>query len=196
VAPTNHRLLATTGLVCLALLCPSVELAGASSPTPTQLAAGHQGSYTWTVKATGLVGSSPCVSVAITHHHGDPFSYDRSRFRECVLAAPGLSRSAPPLMVGGTHLGWDGSRMTIYGVLAAAPARRVRATLSDGVEVERVATSLQRVPVALTARRHMGLRFAVIALSGGHCVERLATESAFGGALWQGTPPELECGPA
>jgi hypothetical protein len=84
--------------------------------------------------------------------------------------------------------------MTIYGVLAAAGARKVRATLSNGVEVARVSTSLQPVPIALTARRVMGLRFAVIALSGSHCVERLAIESAFGRALWQGPPGELDCG--
>jgi hypothetical protein len=86
--------------------------------------------------------------------------------------------------------------MTVYGVLAAAPARKVRATLSDGVELARVSTSLEPVPVALAARRAMGLRFAVIALSGSQCVERLATESAFGRALWQGTPAELDCGAA
>jgi hypothetical protein len=194
VATLNRKLLATASLVCLALLCAPLELAGASSPAPTQLAAGRDGSYTWTVKATRLVGSGPCVTVAITHHHGNPFSYDRSRFRDCAVVAPGLARTAAPLVAGGTHLGSDGSQMTIYGVLAGGSARKIRATLSDGIEVERVTTSLQPVRVELAARRAQGLRFAVIPLAGSHCVEGLATETAFGRSLWQGTPAELECG--
>jgi hypothetical protein len=131
------------------------------------------------------------VGVAITHRHG-PFSYDRSRFHECVIASPGLTRSTSPLLVGGIHLGGDGSRMTVFGVLASAGARKVRATVSDGLEAARVNTRLE--PVALRADRAMDLRFAVIALPGRHCVERLATEGVFGKALWQGTPSEHDCG--
>jgi hypothetical protein len=131
------------------------------------------------------------VSVAITHRHG-PFSYDRSRFHECVVTSPGLTRStSSPLLVGGTHLGGaDG--MTVFGVLASAAARKVRATLSDGLEAARVSTRL--APVALRADRARDLRFAVIVLPGRHCVELLATEGVLGKALWQGTPSELDCG--
>jgi hypothetical protein len=95
-------------------------------------------------------------------------------------------------MVGGIHLGGDGSRMSVYGILASAPTRKVRATVSDGREEARVSTTL--APVALKANRARDLRFAVIVLPGRHCVERLATLGPHGGALWQGTPPEHACG--
>jgi hypothetical protein len=94
-------------------------------------------------------------------------------------------------LVGGTHLG-GGSRMTVFAVLAAADARKLRATVSDGFAAARVRTQLE--PVALRTNRAIDLRFAVIALSGKHCIERLATEGALGKALWQGTPPKLDCG--
>jgi hypothetical protein len=130
------------------------------------------------------------VSVAITHRHG-PFSYDRSRFHECVIGSRGLSRSTSPLLVGGVHLGGDGSRMTVYGVLAAAGTRKVRATLSGGLEAARISTRL--APVALRASRAGELRFAVIVAPGRHCVEHLATESQLGKILWQGMPSEHDC---
>ena len=194
MAASDRRSLATAFFLLLALAAPPLALAGSSSPAPEPLAAGHRGSYSWTVKASRLSGPRPCVSVAIAHHHG-PFSYDRSRFRDCALTAPGLTRSAPPLLVGGTHLGGaEAPRMTVFGVLAAAGTRRVRVTVSDGIEAANLSARLQ--PIALRASRAMGstgLRFAVIALPGRHCVERLATESAIGRALWQGSPEEHGC---
>jgi hypothetical protein len=154
------------------------------------LDAGQRGNYSWSVKASRLAGSWPCVSVAITHRHG-PLSYDRSRFHECVIGSPGLTRSTPPLLVGGIHLGGDGSRMTVYGVLASPGTRTVRATLSDGLEVARVSTRL--TPVALRANRAGDLRFAVIVLPGRHCVERLAAVGPQGKALWEGVPRDHAC---
>jgi hypothetical protein len=124
------------------------------------------------------------------HSHG-PFSYDRSRFHECVIGSPGLTRSTPPLIVGGIHLGGDGSRMTVYGILASAGTRRVSAMLSDGLEAARVSARL--TPVGLSASRAGDLRFAVIVLPGRHCVERLATEGSRGRVLWQGTPIDHAC---
>jgi hypothetical protein len=131
------------------------------------------------------------VSVAITHRHGR-FSYDRSKFRDCVVDSPGLTRSAAPLLVGGTHLGGaDGLRMTVFGVLAAAGTRQVRVTVSDGLDDTHVSARLE--PIALRASRATDLRFAAIALPGRHCVERLATKSALGKTLWQSTPGERDC---
>jgi hypothetical protein len=138
-----------------------------------------------------VAGSRPCLSVAIRHRHG-PFSYDGSRFRECAVASPGLSRAtSQPLLVGGIHLGGDGSRMTVYGILASAGTHKVSATLSDGLEATRVSTRL--TPVALRASRAGGLRFAVIVLPGRHCVERLAALGPHGRALWQGVPTDHAC---
>jgi hypothetical protein len=130
------------------------------------------------------------VSVAITHRHG-LFSYDRSRFHECVIAPAGLTRASSPLLVGGIHLGGDGSRMTVYGILASAGTRKVRATLAGGVEAAPVSARL--TPVAPRASRAGDLRFAVIVLPGRHCVERLAALGPHGKALWQGTPTDHAC---
>jgi hypothetical protein len=189
VAAGDRRSFATSLLVLLVLTYPSLALANSSSPAPTPLATGQRGSYSWSVKAGRLAGSRPCVSVAITHRHG-PFSYDRSRFHECVIASPGLTGSTP-LMVGGIHLGGDGSKMTVYAILASARTRKVHATLSDGLEAARVSTRLE--PVALRADRARGLRFAVIVLPGRHCVERLAAIGPDGKALWQGVPTDHAC---
>jgi hypothetical protein len=191
VAASDRRSLATALLLLLALAAPPLAGASSSSPTPAPLAAGQRGSYSWTLKASRLAGPRPCLSVAITHHHG-PFSYDRSRFRECVLSSPGLSRSAQPLLVGGTHLGAAASpRMTVFGVLAAPGTRRVRITVSDGLKAASLSARLK--PISLRASRAKHLRFALLALPGRHCVERLATASAIGKALWQGTPGD-DCG--
>ena len=81
--------------------------------------------------------------------------------------------------------------MTVYGVLASAGTRKVRATLADGLEAARVSARL--TPVALRANRAGDLRFAVIVLPGRHCVERLATEGPRGKVLWQGTPTDHAC---
>jgi hypothetical protein len=190
VAASDLRSLATALLALLVLVFPPLALADSSSPAPTPLGAGQRGSYSWSVKASRLVGSRPCVSVAIIHRHG-PFSYDGSRFHECATASPGLTRSTPPLLVGGIHLGGDGSRMTVYGILASAGTRTVRATLADGLEAARVSARL--TPVALRADRAGDLRFAVIVLPGRHCVERLAAVGPHGKALWQGVPTDHAC---
>jgi hypothetical protein len=189
VAASDPRSLASALLFLLVLVCPSLAFAGSPSPAPTPLGAGQRGSYSWSVTASRLVGPRPCVSVAITHRHG-LFSYDRSRFHECSTTS-GLRRSTPPLLVGGIHLGGDGSRMTVYGILASAGTRKVRATLADGLEAARVSARL--TPIALRANRAADLRFAVIVLPGRHCVERLATEGSRGRVLWQGTPTDHAC---
>lgn len=192
MAASDLRSLATALLALLVLVCPSLALAASPSPAPMPLGAGQRGSYAWSVKASRLVGPRPCVSVAITHRHG-PFSFDRSRFHECAGAPPGLTRSAPPLLVGGIHLGGDGSRMTVYGILASAATRTVRATLSDGLEEARVSARLTPVALRARANRARGLRFAAIVLPGRHCVERLAAEGPRGRVLWQGTPTDHAC---
>jgi hypothetical protein len=193
VAPSDRRSLATAFLLLLALAIPLPALAGSSSPAPVPLAAGQRGSYSWTVKASRLAGPKPCLSVAITHRHG-PFSYDRSRFRDCLFSSASLTRRSQPLLVGGTHLGGvGGSRMTVFGILAPAGARQVRVTVSDGLGDAGLSTRLE--PIVLSADRARNLRSAIIALPGRRCVERLATESAGGRVLWQGAPGDGCPGP-
>jgi hypothetical protein len=82
--------------------------------------------------------------------------------------------------------------MSVYGILAAAGTRQVRITVSDGLEAAHVSSRLE--PIALRANPALDLRFAVIALPGRQCVERLATASGIGKALWQGAPGEHGCG--
>jgi hypothetical protein len=191
VAPSDRKLSAAATLILLVLAAPTLALAGPSSPTPVPLASGKRGSYSWSVNATRLAGSSPCLSVAITHHHG-PFSYDGSGFSDCVHGSPGLRPSTAPLLVGGSHLGGaDGSKMTVLGILAAAGTRRVRVTVSDGVGAVPVTAHLEAI--ALRSNRARRLRFAVIALPGRHCIERLATKSV-GRTLWRGAPTQNVCG--
>jgi hypothetical protein len=81
--------------------------------------------------------------------------------------------------------------MTVYGILASAGTRKVRATLAGGLEAARVSARL--TPVALRASGAGDLRFAVIVLPGRHCVERLAAEGPRGEVLWQGTPIDHAC---
>jgi hypothetical protein len=181
---------ATPLLALLALACPALAFADSSSPAMMRFAGGHRGSYSWSVRGSRLAGSSPCVSVAITHRHG-PFSYDRSRFHGCAVAPAGLSRSTEPLLVGGIHLGGDGSKLSVYALLASAGTREVSATFSDGLRAARVSTRL--TPVGLRASRAGNLRFSVIVLPGRHCVERLAAKSPHGRVLWQGTPIDNAC---
>jgi hypothetical protein len=81
--------------------------------------------------------------------------------------------------------------MTVFGILASGGTREVRATLSGGFEAARVSARLE--PVSLRADRARNLRFAVIALPGRHCVERLAALGPHGKPLWQGIPTDHAC---
>jgi hypothetical protein len=182
------------GFVALIALAAAAAALAAPGPAWVRLDQGSVRSYSWSVDAAdGAMGTSaaaPCLRVAITHRHGR-FSYDRSRFRDCALSSRALARSRPPLLVGGTHLGNSGgSRMTVFGILAPAGARKIRVSVSDGARAESVAASLAAIP---STGRMGGLRFAVVILPGAHCVERLATASASGRSLWEGPPSEHGC---
>jgi hypothetical protein len=88
-------------------------------------------------------------------------------------------------------LGGDGSKFSVYTLLASAGTRKVSATFSDGLRAARVSTRL--TPVGLRASRAGSLRYSVIVLPGRHCVERLAAKSPHGKVLWQGTPIDHAC---
>jgi hypothetical protein len=81
--------------------------------------------------------------------------------------------------------------MTVFAILVAPSTSRVLLTVSDGSKSARVSTDVQ--PLALEANRAGGLRFAVVVIPGGHCVESLAAQSASGKALWQGIPAAHHC---
>jgi hypothetical protein len=180
-----------SGLLALLALAVPPPASAAPGADWVRLDAGRESSYSWSVEAgeeaAGSGAPSTCLRVAITHRHGR-FSYDRSRFRDCG-GAPGRSR--PPLLVGGTHLGDAGEpRMTVFGILAPARARAVRVSVSDGAHSESVAVRLSTIQ---PSEGISGMRFAVVALRGAHCVERLATSGPSGRALWEGPPAEHGC---
>jgi hypothetical protein len=81
--------------------------------------------------------------------------------------------------------------MTVFGILAPAGARQVRVSVSGGAKPDSVAAPLAAIQPASTGIG--GLRFAVVVLHGARCVERLATESPAGRALWEGAPAEHGC---
>jgi hypothetical protein len=190
VAYSDRKFLTTVFLLLLLAATPASALAGSRTPVATSLAAGHRGDYSWTVKTRQHPGLGLCLSIAISHHHG-PFSYDRSTFRDCSPTSA-LTRSTSPLLAGGTHLdGAGNSKMTVFAILVAPGARRVLLTVSDTPKTAKVIPGLQSLPPG--SNRVGGLRVAVVAIPGSHCVERLATESASGRALWQGVPAAHSC---
>src|SRR4051812_2888290 len=104
-------------LLLIVGLLPSAS-ASTSPGDESPVVTGRRGSSSWTIEASRLAGSRPCLTVAITHRHGR-FSYDRSRFRDCAGDPTGPVRSRPPLLAGGTHSSAGGSRMTVFAILAS-----------------------------------------------------------------------------
>lgn len=186
MAPAERRVL-VAALVVLALAGASLAAAASTPSASVPLARGQQSSYSWIVSASRLDAGSgaaqPCLSVAITHRKSR-FSYARSRFRDCAPSS--LSRSAQPLLAGGTHLANPGQpSMTVFAVATAPVVSRVRMTVAGSGPT----TVPVREPEAikgLHGPKHFGI--AVIALHGTACVERLETKSAAGRTLWQGAP--------
>ncbi len=176
-------------LLTLAAASAPAAVAAPAASTSTLIAQGRQSSYSWTVNAgSGEASASsarPCLTVAITHRHG-PFSYDRSRFRDC--APGGLGRTSSPLLAGGTHLAGMGEpAMSVFALATSTAVSQVRVTVAGAG------------PTAIPVHRKAGpdarpLGIAVIALHGAACIEQLATVSSSGRTLWQGAPTGFPAG--
>jgi hypothetical protein len=81
--------------------------------------------------------------------------------------------------------------MTVLGVLSAGPARRVHLAFTDGAEANAPLKPLRPTAAGVAGRR--GLRYAVLAVPGAHCVEQMVTRGAAGGILWDGAPEGHSC---
>jgi hypothetical protein len=81
--------------------------------------------------------------------------------------------------------------MTVFGILAAGGARQVKVTVAAGAAAMSVAAPLSTARLGSTPVGD--LRFAVLALRGAHCVERLVTTDGAGRSLWGGIPAEHGC---
>jgi hypothetical protein len=81
--------------------------------------------------------------------------------------------------------------MTVIGFVSLAAARRVHVAFSDGIEAS--ARFRRLSPSAANAVGSTGLRYAVLAVPGAHCIERLATHDVAGGILWGGAPEGRSC---
>jgi hypothetical protein len=164
------------------------------------LAAGHVGDYGWTVEAkrpSGPAGAGqqgarrPCLLVG-TVWQTSPYSFLRSRNRQCV-GATGLSATDPPLVADGVQpSSGANARITVVGMIFPPAARRLRVTLPDG---SRRTIHLDR----LTPRkaRRAGLepfRYAAFAARGEWCAERLVSENAAGRVLWDSGTDGYACG--
>lgn len=196
MAGVARTVLASAALLALLLSVDAAAFGSPAAHSPAAVTSGQGGEYSWEVSATrgasGPQRSRPCLQISITHHHGD-FSYDRSKFRGCVIAPASLSGSAAPLLVGGTHLGNPGDpSMSVFAVLASPTARRVRISsedLSDGGSL-----TAPLLPVPQTPGGLGDLRLALIAVPGVHCIERVAVEGAGHAARWASFPQEDDCG--
>jgi len=184
----------------LALLTPTAASAAPRQGQWLGLAAGHVGDYRWIVEAKrpdGPAGAGrqgarrPCLLVGTTWQTS-PFSFLRSRNRQCVGAA-GLSATDPPLVANGMQPS-TGSRaeLTVVGMIFPTAARRIRVTLGDGA---RRTIHLDRLsPLQARTAGLQPFRYAAFATHGEWCAERLVSENAGGRVLWDSGTDEYSCG--
>ncbi len=190
----------------LALALCGAMVAGTTAepaePHPwVDLADGHLGDYTWTVKAKRAGGDAgagpqgarrPCLSISTTRPVG-AYSYSRSRYRSCVDPSAVLSVAEPLVITTGMRPGFGSSaEITAVGMAFAPAARVVRASFADGSR-----TSIHLDPLT-PAQAHAGglapLRYAAFAVHGGWCAVRLVSYDAAGGRLWDSGADEAACG--
>src|ERR1700710_2454231 len=138
--PVSALLAVPVVLVLFALIASTAD-AGAAKPSPwVGLGNGKSGDYLWAVKAkrpdgpagAGPAGAGrPCLVVGTTWQVS-PFSYHRSKNKQCVDASGSLDPRQAPLVASGAQP-TNGSRaeLTAVGMIFAPAARRVRVTLCD-----------------------------------------------------------------
>jgi hypothetical protein len=189
---------ALTVPLALVLTVAAASDAHAFPASWSPLSGGQQGRYSWAVKVGSRDGAglsrevpTPCLRIAITIRHGR-FSRDRSIFRGCAAAPGRLRRSDPPLLAGGSQLGpTDRAGMTVFGIATGPAARQVHLTFADGGDA---VAALRPIGSAGSPATGVGnLRYAVLALPGVHCIERMVSRSADGTALWEGAPEGHSC---
>ncbi len=188
-------------MLALVPLVLSAATAGAAAPQPeVGLGNGQIGDYQWAVavkrpqalpNSAGQGARQPCLMVGTTWQLG-PFSYRRSKSRQCASSS-GLSASGAPLIARGVQPSTGApARMTAVGVVVAPAVSRIEVTLANGVKRT---IHLERLSSA--AARRAGLerfRYFAFAARGEWCAQRLVTESASGRALWDSGTDTYGCG--
>jgi hypothetical protein len=189
-------------LAAIAVAACTAALAGAAAPGSwTGLAGGRVGDYLWTVKAkrqggeagAGPLGAQrPCLLIGTTWEIG-PYSYRRSKFRNCVDPAGRITTSEPPLIASAVQP-TSGSvvKMTAVGMIFPAAARRARVSFSDGT---RSTIRLERLSPEESHAAGLGqLRYAAFAVHGRWCPERVVSQDGSGRVLWDSGTETYACG--
>ncbi len=198
--PKPAHLLAPVALALLGL-CAATAIAAGTGPSPwVGLGGGKSGDYLWAVKAKRPAGPAgvgpegarrPCLVVG-TLWRVSPFSYHRSKNRQCVDADGSLDPRGAPLVASGAQPSSGGpADLTAVGMIFAPTARRVRVTECDGSSET---IRLRELPADQASSAKLGrFSYAAFAVHGEWCAERLISEGASGRVLWDSatepTPP-------
>jgi hypothetical protein len=191
---TLARRIVISAIVLMALTIASAAAAAPQSSAWVVLDSGRQGEYLWSVKARRSSGASgagalsgarpPCLMIG-TMWQRSPFSFGRTRYRQCADAPGRLAATEPPLVASGIVL-VDATqpKMTAVGMIFAPQVRRLRVTFADGT----TETIPADRPTPDQSRRGglAGLRYAAFSVRGAWCPERLVSQSASGRTLWDG----------
>jgi hypothetical protein len=189
---------AVLALVGASSVCSALAATGASW---TGLGDGQVGQYLWSVKAKrqgGEGGSGPaaaerpCLLIGTTWELG-PYSFRRSKYRNCVDPAGRIASTEPPLIATAVQpTSGKLVKMTAVGMIFPASARRARVTLSDG---HRTTIELERLSSAEAHAAGLGhLRYAAFAVRGRWCPKRVVSQDARGRVLWDSGDEAYVCG--
>jgi hypothetical protein len=195
------RRIALTAIAGTALSVSSAIAAPAASSAWVVLDHGRQGDYLWSVKARRSGGPAeagaqsdgrePCLLVG-TKWMRSRFSYGRSRYRQCADAPGNLAATEAPLVASGVvPSSGSEARLTAVGMIFSSKVRRVRISYANGSSTTIPASRLS--PDQSRDSELSGLRYAAFSVRGPWCPETMASISASGRILWQGTPAQRPC---
>jgi hypothetical protein len=195
------RRIAINATIVMALSISSAMAAPSASSAWVTLDSGKQGDYLWSVKARRFDGAAeagarggtraPCLLVGTKWQRG-PFSYGRSRYRQCADAQTGLAPTEAPLIASGAVPGHGlNPRLTAIGMIFASKVRRVRITYSDGTTATIAA---ERFTAGQSREGGLsGLRYTAFSVAGSWCPVQLVSLSGSGRALWEGEVDKPPC---
>jgi hypothetical protein len=193
--------IALTAIAAMAICASSAIAAPAASSAWVVLDHGRQGDYLWSVKARRAGGPAeagaqsdkrePCLLVG-TKWMRSPFSYGRSRYRQCADTPGTLAATEQPLVASGVvPSSGDQPRLTAVGMIFSAKVRQVRITYAGGTSTTISANRLS--PDQSRDSELSGLRYAAFSVRGPWCPELLASISGSGRTLWEGAPEKHPC---
>jgi hypothetical protein len=193
--------IALTAIVGMALTISSAAAAPAASSAWVVLDSGRQGDYLWSVKATRSGGAAeagsqsdarhPCLLVGTKWLRG-PYSYGRSRYRQCADAPGRLAATEQPLIASGVvPSSGPQPKLTAVGMIFASKVGRVRITYADGTQATIPAHEFS--PDQSRIGGLAGLRYAAFSVRGPWCPEQLVSQSRSGRTLWEGMVESKPC---